>query len=264
MFLVSFVISIPSQALTISSLNIEWFGKGGQVLGKIEDEYRLNHLNEFLKAPGITSDIYVFQEIAEPNLLKKIVPDKKCVTYYQEQKEHQHIVICVPENMYLNHYSIEEVRLENPGLRPALVVQINYQNEIIDIVGLHLKAGQKNTETRVKQIHELLQNSSLSYKAILMGDFNTYKKEDTDQIADDNLILSTILSTKNFFEVKNTTKTFINFNDQIFDRTWPRNINVKKHQILGPCQEGSTELPYSDYSFYERFISDHCLQKLEI
>jgi endonuclease/exonuclease/phosphatase family metal-dependent hydrolase len=246
-----------SYALTITSLNIEWFGRGGEISGTIEDEYRVSYLKKFLLKEIPPSDIFVFQEVTNKELLQNMFSDYKCYSYDRDTR-HQFVVICVKDYEVLGYKSDELISLASNGLRPAMGVHILYGEEILSIVGVHLKASPRSFMKREKQV-ELLAMSPLHMdKSIIIGDFNSFPSLATGSDLDDAVKYNDTLSSKNFFHLDNLLPTYLNNNKRILDHVWARNVSIEKFDIYGPCRKDSVNGVFQSRSYYERFISDHC------
>lgn len=245
--------STPLQALTVTSLNIEWYGRGGSIDGQHQDEYRDSRLKEFLLQEKILSDVYVFQEITDPERLSELLKSFECRTYDNIQKRHQYVVICTRPELFIASDVDFDVQLGHHGLRPAMMMTIKGENgESVQIVGVHLKAGVHETKTRLSQVEKISQSDKLNQatKVLVIGDFNTFD--------DDHVLMEDIFNQSHLEGVEIPSYTYFGQKPRTLDRAWGKNINVKEINIFGPCQKDSVPHPFSAYDFYQRFISDHC------
>lgn len=243
-------------SLSVTSLNIEWFGKGGEIQGQIEDEYRSERVHDFLTNYLPKSDVFVFQEVTEPTLVKNLFSNKNCLTYDSSSKNHQHIVVSIPLGSLIKKYIQKEVQLGSLGLRPAIEMQILNNKKLYTIIGVHLKAGPEDTLKRLKQVRLINSNLKKSHKTVIIGDFNTFEKDRTGLDISDNEYINQIL--EGFNEVPLGFNTFLGFGGRLFDRAWIKNLNLISHNVYGPCNQNQQLGPYTKIGFYSRFISDHC------
>lgn len=141
------IFSLKAHALTITSLNIEWFGRGGVISGSPVDEYRIQRLRDFLLYQIPASDVLVLQEITAVELLQDSFPEYDCKTY-EPRFNHQHVVLCALTKYTSDFFEIEDVDLGSYGLRPGSGLSLTYgkgglfrKKKTLNIVGVHLKAG---------------------------------------------------------------------------------------------------------------------------
>jgi endonuclease/exonuclease/phosphatase family metal-dependent hydrolase len=253
------------HALVITSLNVQWYGRGGIISGSEKDEYRDLRLKELITKQVPASDVLVFQEITAPHLLVKAFSEFKCHTYDAFKKRHQHVVICAKEEIIISHAVDYAIQLDSRGLRPAMILNVADENgDEVSIVGVHLKAGPKDSAKRLKQVSLLTKGTYLTNKMVIIGDFNTFPKERTGLSEDDHILMNDMLGKKGFTQVGGDTTTFIGDYIRTFDRVWLKGLEAKNYKVYGPCSQGSLAAPFSLRSFYTRFISDHCLLQLEI
>lgn len=254
---------IQAEALVVTSLNIKWFGRGGKIHGSLDDEYRTEDLKKYINDVLPESDVYVFQEITDKKGLFEIMSEFECVSYDAGTSRHQFVVMCSKKGLLKSHQVNHEVRLKRWGLRAALIGDYELNGKSIRVVGVHLKAGNSDTSVRLEQIEALQKNIFANVPMMIIGDFNTFKKENTLGLEDDSVLISNALGAE-FSLVKNEVHTYMGFGGRVFDRVWIKSLDNPKLQIIGPCKENSVESPYSDKSFYYRYISDHCALRLEV
>lgn len=254
------VLSISSlQALSVASLNIEWFGRGGRIEGNSDDEYRQKRLQEFLVNELPKSDVYAFQEIMNMEQFKAMLPHLECHTYSEDNLRVQHVVLCADPSIILSKGVDEPTRLGRFGLRPAVVLKVkDHDGSEVSVATFHLKAGRDSSETRLDQMRAFAASSLITEKSIIIGDFNTYDKGSTGLAADDKELISDVLSPIGFADVENTVATFLGYNNRIFDHAWVKGLGSSSAKVVGPCNQSSVSKPFSSYGFFKRFVSDHC------
>lgn len=260
-FIALFLFNPPSYAFVVTSLNIEWFGKGGEIFGTLEDEHRHESLSEYIHEVLPESDVYVFQEITDKKSLFKIMKDFECISYEAHSK-HQFVVMCSKPGTLKATSVNHDVRLGNPGLRAALVGDYIVNGKNIRVVGVHLKSGRRDSDTRVMQVEALIKSLKGPESTVIIGDFNTYKKDRTSLMVDDSELVSGTLGS-NFGLVDNEVPTYMGFGGRVFDRAWVRDLEAKA-DVIGPCNEGSVGSPYAYRSYYNQNISDHCALRVEV
>lgn len=259
LFLLLILCTTNAQALTITSLNIEWYGRGGTISGTEADEYRDSRLLDFLLHEIPPSDVYVFQEVTAPERLARIFKPLVCQTYESEMSRHQFIVICAAESIFKGADVERTVQLGHSGLRPAMIGHIKEDNEeVIHVIGLHLKAGPQESLTRVAQIEALANSPALAPRTIIIGDFNTFERDRTNLTLNDDELIQNVLTPFNFTQAGGTTPTYLGQYPRTFDRVWVRGVRAQEFKVFGPCGAGQVNSPYNSRDFYERFISDHC------
>lgn len=262
------IFCLKAHALTITSLNIEWFGRGGVISGSPVDEYRVQRLRDFLLYQIPASDVLVLQEITAVELLQDSFPEYDCKTY-EPRFNHQHVVLCALTKYTSDFFEIEGVDLGSYGLRPGNVLSITYgkgglfrRKKTLNIVGVHLKAGRFESQVRLEQINEIVADESLGRRAIILGDFNSYPKESTEGKKDDEELINELLSPLGFSQAQYEGSTFLSRWPRRFDHAWHKGVVVESTTVYGPCNEESVARPYDDFGFYNRFISDHCALQL--
>jgi hypothetical protein len=252
-------------ALTVTNLNIEWFGRGGIKEGTTVDEYRGKRLHDLITNQIPKSDVLVFQEITAPELLQATFPKWQCESYETTARRHQHVMICVRPEAFISKDVDYQVQLGSFGLRAAMIVNVKYgENKKLSIVGVHLKAGPNDTGRRLEQVKKLADSTKISQQALIIGDFNTFTKDRTGLAKDDDQLMADLLSPIGFKQVEFEGNTYISRYPKKLDRAWLRGELVPTAQVYGPCREKSAPWPYANYSFYKRFISDHCIVQVKL
>ena len=228
----------------VTTFNIKYFGQGGSKDGRPEDEKRYNDIKKYLETYHADTQVFVFQEIMDAELLNKILPFYNshapngakgfdCGTY-NRFKGHQYVVVCAKDSLNANYGIIDEVDLDSNGLRPAVTAEVTLPNEKkITIVGVHLKAFRDATSDRRKQVVALSESpmikSQLSSATIIAGDFNSYPRERTGWRNSDNKLFQYILDDFGFHEIGEGHNSFIGRNSyRQFDRAYSRNLRVIK------------------------------------
>lgn len=265
LFALSFTISFSVSALTITSLNIEWYGRGGTLYGSSADEYRDEQIREFLTKQIPSSDVFVFQEVTDTHRLSRVLPRHTCQTYEVKRGGHQHVSICVLDSEDAVFSVDLAVQVGRGNLRPAFGAKLKNG---INIIGLHLKAGTRDSETRLEQVEKLvnspLTDPKFNPRTLIIGDFNTFEKERTENEADDVELMDEIFEMTGFLRTAHNTPTYFGYQSRIFDRVWSRGLSIKRAEVFGPCRRDSVVFPFSQRGYYERFISDHCALQVEV
>jgi len=259
--------------LTVSTFNLQWFGLGGALWGSPEQEFRQETLKRFIAQELKNSDVIVFTEAVDTQLLQKIVaPRRECVTYESELKTHQHTLICFNVKKYRlekydTDYIIEEVNLGSRGHRPATQAKLCHKKGkcFLQVLGVHLAAGRK-TAKRLQQIELIRANFDRQEKllpTIIMGDFNSYITSQTNLDEDDIVIFEKALSSeKNQFQA--VTKGIFTFRSGDKARSYDHIVatqNIKIHSTKGYKACAKT-INYNErfipYQSFRRYFSDHC------
>lgn len=262
----SLFLTFQSLALSVQSLNIEWFGRGGVISGSSEDEYRSKYIKDFLKISEKNIDVYVLMEITNPELLVNIFDGYTCDTYKADILPHQFVVLCVKEEIMIESQTDFTLQGTSKRLRPAHSVVVRKNGMNYRIIGLHLKASVESSLTRIKQIESLAHGPLVSdERVIIIGDFNTFAKDHTGNMYSDSVMIDQILNPLGFNQTKEFENTFLGRRPMVFDRAWIKGMNLNSIELYGPCvhkSEVSTKFDNRDY--YERFVSDHCSLKLVV
>ncbi len=258
----SLLFSFQALSLEVISLNIKWFGRGGDLYGSIEDENRTEHLIDYIHDELPKADVFVFQEIVDKEGLYQIMKDYECFSYDAGTSSHQFVVMCSKPGLLIRSDVNQESRLDRLGLRAAVIGDYkDGGDKVTRLIGVHLKAGRGSTVTRLNQIHELKVDLNEDMPTMIVGDFNTYKSDKTFFLEDDSLLISQSLG-EEFTLAKNQIPTYMGFGGRVFDRAWGRGFLNLKASVYGPCSGESVEPPYSDKYYYRDFISDHCALKI--
>lgn len=263
--------------LIVSSFNINWFGLNGNQNGSIGSETRISFLKNFIDQNLSNSDIIIFQEIIDKNLLvNNLMEGFSCISYEDTLNiNHQFIVACILNKNYgfvkiqgESDYIIESVAVSS-DLRPALTfgVKDNVSSKILfNIVGLHLKNGLAYGPTRLDQVNEVLNfiNASLDENSFLiMGDFNT---ENPTPPIDEDLIDDLFMnnSLKSFSPlVPKSLYTYRNSNYfERYDLAYIESSDESKVSgvsVFSMCTNPQTATyDFFDRIYYNSHISDHC------
>ena len=264
-----------ASSLKLSTFNIKWFGLGGDLYGSIEDEYRIPTIKEFWKQHLIDQDVIVFQEIVDTQLfIDEVVPKEfKCLSYHQDWNKHQHVVICYQNKYTLkkelsdDNYLIDAVSLLK--YRPAIwgILADQQGNNLLHLVGVHLKADGHSTPTRILQVQHIataIEQFEDNLPIVILGDFNTHAAPYNGQSEDDTTLFSQILSPLGLAWVENKFTTYVTkWSRRTFDHFWiSSDLKVIENlSIFQACQQNdniSTQDYFSNLSIYNHEISDHC------
>ena len=85
----------PRRAVTITEINLAWFGLGGDPANQ-NGEHRLPTIRKFFSDHNLFADVMVFEEIVNVNLLQQelLGSSYACHSYQRSDPKHQHVVIC--------------------------------------------------------------------------------------------------------------------------------------------------------------------------
>jgi endonuclease/exonuclease/phosphatase family metal-dependent hydrolase len=266
--LAAFLIPATSSGLTVTTFNLEWFGRGGDINGFEENEYRQPTVKEFIDKHLTKTDLFVFQEVTHVQALKNVLPGWDCRTYEADNTKHQHVAACLKPGFTMEDSTIESVRLGSQGLRPAFKVVVTAAGGAkTAVIGLHLKAGATDTSTRLQQVQALTEALAAgdSTPLLVVGDFNTFPKDKTGLIKDDHELIAEVFQTKGLAQVGGTQPTYGGFYGKTFDRVWTKNTKTESFWVKGPCvNDPENAGRYSERSFYQRFVSDHCAVSVSV
>ncbi len=247
------------HAVSVTSLNVEWFGRGGSMRGAIEDEYRKSYLREFILKHIPRSDVYVFQEIVDVDLFRSYFPEFKCRTH-DENKDYLHVVMCTRDFKFIKFKVLEPTRLSRFGLRPVIMGLFkNKLGQKFNVFGVHLKAGVSDTDVRFQQIQMMESELKLNVPGVLIGDFNSFPKAITGLNYSDTQIFARHLWPVGWVEAPLREITFFSRRKNKLDRVYVKNMENTEVQVLGPCKENlKSGQKFHRKTYYEKFISDHC------
>ncbi len=280
LLLISLTYTTKAAKLNVASLNLKWFGIGGEISGELQDEYRQEWLKEFLLPHIEEIDVITFQEIINFKLLENISKefDFKCLSYKNTYYKHQKVAICYNKNKYTHEslsdypsYTIDDVGSVNGSrLRPAVILSLknkSTRNKLANIIAVHLKASANNKSalTRLKQV-EIIEAAIARNKStptIILGDFNTHKKEKTKLEKDDLDLYKDIFSDSKLTYVKNhlgVTYRVRGVSEHLDHIFVSDSIVATATRVNDACKlSPSNKKRFKNYLFYNRFISDHCL-----
>ena len=188
------------MGVKIATLNLQWFGLGGEFSGTLSDEYRGPWIKEFISIELRDVDVVVFEEIVDVNAFEDLMqPNFKCVSYHHSSPYHQHVVLCHKSHLEFvkekddDNYAFEDSAL-NPMARPALHGVLKRRNgkALLRIFGVHLKAFPNETKTRLQQLAKIasrIKSLKDGLPVAILGDFNSHiakvtklKKDDWEYI----------------------------------------------------------------------------------
>jgi len=258
-FLSALLPAAQAAALTITTLNLQWFGQGGVMEGQPKDEYRAQYVKELIDTQLQATDVFVFEEVMDVEVLRKALPGLTCRAYEEDRIRHQHVAFCWKISQAVTLTTIESVRLGQNGLRPAVRAEFKTAaGKTVAVYGVHLKAGFDASAERLQQIQALKAAIPAGENAVLTGDFNTFTKDKTGLAEDDHVTMQSALGAE-FVESGGTRWTYIgNYPGRVFDRVWARGVSVTGFAVQGPCTFPQQLGRLYKYSFYTRFVSDHC------
>jgi endonuclease/exonuclease/phosphatase family metal-dependent hydrolase len=264
MFLLS--ISTCSNAITITSLNIKWFGLNGEMSNDPGNEERAPSIRKYLSETGLlASDVLIFQEIVDVGLLESKVVGRShvCQSYDNENAKHQHVVICVKSKYKLEAadeegYSLGSVSLGGK-VRPAVHGIVTIDGRRLHIFGVHLKAIPTFSEWRMKQVQLLTDyiHERGDEPVLIIGDFNAYGEDAagfSDIFSQDNL--SEVTTPEKYSWASASEK----YPREKFDRAWSRGMETESAHIVGPCNAGTMPAVKA----YNGKVSDHCALSVKV
>lgn len=249
-----------ATSISITNLNIEWFGSN-------ENEIRSQTIYNFLDVNNLFSDIMVFQEIVNFDLLNSdIAIGYDCQTYENPNPKHQHIVICVKPQYHFDMEILSQVNM-NGRLRPAIHGIISEGNQkLIHIFGVHLKAGSSSDMSKIrleqiKIIENYIQKKKINDPIIIIGDFNTYGSDSAEMGKQFKSIGIKEVITPEEYSWASMTDRFVKFPFAKLDRVWVNNFVTETiAHIVGPCNDSTAD----QISIYNKEVSDHCPVKVTI
>lgn len=282
-------LSVTAQAqvksLKFTTLNVEWYGLGGDINGNPSNEHRDQYLKDFFKKYVTTSDVVSFEEIVDVPRLERLLPDDwTCVSYDSSNPKHQHVVLCTSgaydfanveydDNALIDTVSDDGFVRSRPAVRVNLI-ENKTKKILATVVGVHLKSQDASFDVREKQMEVIAADLAQLPKDrpfLIMGDMNTYDTNNSSFITiDDKYTLEKALQAKigSAKLVEHTAQyTFRNNkHESQFDQFLINNFTaVGAPQVFGVCnneRKGSDK--YYDLNFYNRNISDHCPTTLEV
>jgi hypothetical protein len=133
----------------IISLNIAWYGLGGDINGSPAQEHRDADLSSLLAEAFETHEAGVFEEIVNVDrFVRGVVPPYvDCRSYDHPDQKHQHVVVCVKKPYHfesitsVSEFTWDDVAVGNT--RPALAGKIfdRKGRAILNLIALHLKSS---------------------------------------------------------------------------------------------------------------------------
>lgn len=276
----SAVFTAEARTLTVTSFNIKMYGQKSTSQEAPTIEQRNSALKKFIEKEVPSSDIMVFEEILDKELLSKtIVSNYQCVSYDSSRAEHQYVVVCARPPFKLkmdqqndDNYAIEDVQLGSTGQRPAVhaLVVDEKGNSLLRVFGVHLSAFPNKSENRVKQaeiISAHLKKSDNRIPSLITGDFNTYPASLTGIVLSDVELISEVWEKNNIVPaVHPEAYTFRSpeFRSK-FDHFWiSKSLNSKKAvKVSGVCNSDGDDETESVKNYY-RLVSDHCPVSLSL
>jgi len=269
-------------SLTVTTFNLKWFGLGGAMWNNPEQEFRENLILRFLNEELADTDLYLFTEVVNTDLLAQTLKSRyECVSYQGKWNRHQHVVLCFDQSKfraekYDEDYIIGEVDLGNGGLRPALQAKVCHKNGscFLQVIGVHLAAGPRS-EKRIEQFNHIKDNflkQDQMLPTVLAGDFNSYSKQQSGLEKDDIDIFEELINTYNrtFKSVNRDIKTYSSGEwARTYDHIVISTDTIVSQSTYGyqSCQT-KTDLrdKFIPYINFRKYFSDHCpvTSKIEI
>lgn len=243
----------PKRALTLTYLNIEWFGSH-------DDEARVPKLQKYFTDNQLWADVMVFEEIVDVPLLKDEVlkGDYECRSYEHNDANHQHVVVCNRNQFAFvkasddDNFTMENVQMRT--LRPAVhgILTDASGNRLLHVFGVHLKAMPDKSDVRrqqVQMIADYVKDRADDEPAVVVGDYNSY--------ADDEAAFSRIFGatmTKVNISAQYTYRTSQYRNKFDLAYASPGISSGISERVVGPCNGGTA----AQIEEYNENISDHC------
>lgn len=270
---ISFLLLVSSFSalaaeVNFATFNIRMYGSSSK---SVSADDRDKALVNFFKSELSNIDVFIFEEIMNPDRFKNNVASKlslTCATYEHSDKGHMHVMLCHTSEFQFDmepdftDYAIQEVSLGLTGYRPALVGVLydKDSNPLTHVVGLHLKAQEWHSDTRVKQIEilsEQLEKLDQSIPVVITGDWNTFN--DDEKLIGDAFSLSSmgLSQIENIYDHTFRTKKY----QSRFDHFWasPSITKTKDLEVYDICNDTSNDKKFKDrLETYNSTISDHC------
>gem|GEM_PF-2411512 len=254
------------MVLNIVTFNIRCFGFDGDYFGKNRQESRTPFLKAFLNAEFPGTDVFVFQEIMNPLIIDKILPEGfKTYTYPHNFNRHMFIVLACKEGYEVQALqTLPGTQLDDTRSRPAVYGQLIFkENHILDLIGVHLKSKHNHTEERLEQcrtISTFIDKLPEERPKVLLGDFNSHRKENTLKAKDDLFFIKEIF--RNQLRLAEHNKpTFLAANETMeLDHAFVANaqiLNISVYDLPDYADTGS-------FKKYFKEISDHLPVRLQI
>lgn len=266
------------ERLAVGSFNIRWFGSAehdsGFKLPSAKAE-RISATRQFLKEYLLPLDVIAFQEIVDLKALKKILPSGwKCLSYSHANKLHQHVALCASPRFtfqsvaYDDNHLIEEVASYDPDrARPAIRVDLARKDgaRLVRIVAVHLKSAPHFAKLRIKQMKMIAEDLAKEpgLPTVVLGDFNSFSKEQTKLSKDDTVIFQEQLSKMGQqYELLVKQAQFTYRSGKIrgnLDHIYvSRGIAATKATVFSGCSRTREGSGFLNSQYYLRYVSDHC------
>lgn len=275
-----------SNSLKVTSFNIRWFGLGGSMEGNPSQEDRDTSIKDFLQRHAFPTDVIAFQEIVDVPRLQRLLPRGwSCVGYNHPSPKHQHVVLCASENYqfarvdYDNNFTIEDVAINPDKSRPAVradLIERASKRAIYRIVAVHLKAYPEESDTRELQSRRIASDLARArdhLPTIVVGDFNTYRSDQTGEYVNDvDRIERALQDAPLDHEIRHIEHQALytyragEFRNQ-FDQFYAsRDVRVAgAPRVFGVCDADRHAFDYYfDPNYYYEKVSDHCPVTLTI
>lgn len=249
--------------LSITTFNIKYFGLNGDPESSAT-ESRADAIREHLSRERLFTDVMVFEEIVDVEMLKRDVvgPAYTCRSYDHPNPEHQHVVVCVRGEFVFapatddDNYALEDVTLGQARYRPAVhgVVKSRRGQPLLHVFGVHLKAYPEFSNERLQQadiIADYLNQRGDDAPVIILGDFNTYN-QDVSELSERFARVDRGLT---LVEVPGPYTWRSASSGHKLDHVWiSSDLTAGDARIAGPCATTHRDTIAS----YLRSVSDHC------
>lgn len=273
-----------ARNLTVTSFNIRYYGRTDRPDEVPLPSERNQHIKDFIQDEIPYSDVYVFQEIMDKDeLIKNVLSrDLKCISYDNDKENHQFIVMCARSKYQWkvdrsndDNFVIEEVSLGSSGMRPAVhaILQDSKGNDLLRVVGVHLKAFPVRTDMRALQMEYIakhLAKGDRSIPTVITGDFNTYYEDQTGlSLPDVDILHQKIRDQKLDLEVANHPSDYTYRSGQYrskFDHFW-KSKSLRSQgpvQVTGHCNDADVVAKSLTPDDFYKYVSDHCPVTLKV
>ncbi|MCB0377826.1 MAG: hypothetical protein KDD33_04975, partial [Bdellovibrionales bacterium] len=182
---------------------------------------------------------------------------------------HQHVVLCYDKfkyrvGAYDDDFMIPEVNIRK-FLRPALQAKLCHIRGLcfMQLIGVHLKAG-KFSEDRILQIQKLAENLRQQedpLPTVILGDWNSYRKDRSGLEKDDIEFFEDILST-DFQPMRSIGKGITTYGTGEWAKDYDhivisQQLDFYAVEAYPACSDGAPG-DYIPYSSFNKYFSDHC------
>lgn len=257
---------VPSDSLSITTFNVKYFGINGNP-SSTTPESRVDTLKDHLARNHLTTDVMVFEEIVDVDMLKTQVLGRgyNCRSYNNSAPQHQHVAICYKSEFTLENASdddddvLADVMMGEERYRPAVhgILKNRRGQALLHIVGVHLKAFPEFSNIRLQQADIIAtyldQRADSDVPVAILGDFNTYGNDAenlNNRFVDAGEGLKKVAVNAAFTWRGTGSRT-----GQKFDHVWISNhLTASNVRVAGPCNSNDR----AAIKAYNSKVSDHC------